>query len=273
MSLPLAFYEIRANVYELSRKLYGPSSKWSTAPPPPSFDSTASTASPVTEVHHYHHGPSYPYLSPTHVTNVYTGSAETTTKCRNDEDDKKKKKQEDNFLGAILLGALTVGTSYVVTNEYVKYRQLANVNEKMGVLKIANDTSLAGSNSNVKEVLRNWKKWYSSYTSTTRLFHLAKVAGFISAGAIAFGLWKNLDTVMMDGFWGLVATGAYTVGLWTLYEGLWRTQEQELMDTLVQNFNSATLESIPFPHAPTASVDPSAPTDIVASLYPSYARS
>ena len=224
MSLLFAFHEIRGDVYELARSLYGPSTKWSTTPPPPTFTPFDETPRPsssptVKEVHHYHHGPSYPYvpLVPTTVTNVYTGSSAPAPK--QDADEKKKKKDEkkqDNFLGAVLLGALTVGGSYVVTSEYVKWRRLANIAEKMSVLKIANDTSLS-SNSHVKEVLREWKKWYTSYTSTTRLFHLAKVAGFISAGAISFGLWKNMDNVMMDGFLGLVGTGAYTVGLWTLY--------------------------------------------------------
>lgn len=235
----------------------------------------------VKEVHHYHHGPSYPYvpLVPTTVTNVYTGSSAPALKQDADAKKKKDEKKEDNFLGAVLLGALTVGGSYVVTSEYVKWRRLANIAEKMSVLKIANDTSLT-SNAHVKEVLRDWKKWYSSYTSTTRLFHLAKVAGFLSAGAISFGLWKNMDNVMMDGFLGLVTTGAYTVGLWTLYNTLWKKDEEKLMNTLVQKFNQEALESVPFPEplapasTPSAST-PSAPTDpsdVVASLYPSYAR-
>lgn len=277
MSLPSVFYEIRNDVYELARTLYGPSTKWSTTFPPPSFDTTSSISSTpsITEVHHYHHGPYIP-LIPGHVTNVYTGNTPKYDDADDDDKKKKKKKQEDNFFGAVLLGALTIGASYVVTSEYVKYRRLANVNEKMAILKIANNTSLSGANPSVRNVLREWKKWHSSYTSTTRLFHLAKVTGFVSAGAIAFGLWKNLDNVVLDGFWGLVATSAYTVGLWTLYTGLWKENERELMDTLVGEFNSATLASIPFPtptstptSAPTA---PSESTDIVASLYPSYAK-
>ena len=50
------------------------------------------------------------------------------------------------------------------------------------------------------------------------------------------------------------------------------------MNTLVEKFNQEALESVPFPEpmAPLASTStPSAPTDpsdVVASLYPSYAR-
>ena len=64
-----------------------------------------------------------------------------------------------------------------------------------------------------------------------------------------------MDNVMMDGFLGLVGTGAYTVGLWTLYEGLWKTREEKLMNTLVEKFNQEALESVPFPEpmAPLAS--------------------
>lgn len=264
--LQTIFNKLSSHIYALAKELYPYSSGTQTYDTFSFASSTSSSAlsgsgNVVINDNSVHYGYGWPS-----VTNVYTTCRHCSSKKTQCEDCKNKEKEKNDnngdwYLGALLLGVLLPGLSYLVSKEYLKWRQLYKINKKASklekkLLEQPTDTVDVKLKQTGQYVPSKWSKWYNYYRGICRLYNLAKLGFVVSGLMMGVGLMQNprngAQSLRQLAYWTLVGSGCYTVTIMTFYHSLWKTKERNLMDNLVQECNTTYLSISPLQGPPAS---------------------
>lgn len=243
------YQKLTQKVYTLYSNLYGPYQEpsptynWTSPQSPQTFPSSVT-------INNYQ-SPSPWFYYPPSVTNVYTCSSCHDHSCKKCKEQKEKEKNNlDWYFGALLTGVLTIGTSYLITKEFIKWQEFHKVQKKVQKLQkqLNTDSSTTeehGLKVSMVDIPNRWNLWSNYYRSTCRLYNIAKVAFLVSGLLIGLGLMDMPIGGRQLGYWSLIGSGSYLAIIMTLYHSVWKRKEKNLMDKLIQECNMVNINMAP----------------------------